>query len=274
MPTLVHTVMHRQQGTAHVNGTQLYYETAGIGSALVLIHGHTLDARMWDDQFETFASQYRVIRYDMRGYGRSALPSGAPFSPADDLKALLAHLGIAHAHVLGLSRGGVVAIDFALMYPHMTDTLIVADTALREFPWQAFGVFTEAVKSAAADDGIEAARQCWQQGALFAPALEQPQVAVRLALMVGEYSGWHWLNQEPVRVLQPPPTEQLGTIDMPTLVIVGERDLPEFQAIAELLHQRVPHATKVVIPGVGHMSNMEAPAQFNALVLEFLAEHG
>lgn len=265
--------MDRQQGTAHVNGTQLYYEMAGTGSALVLIHGHTLDVRMWDDQFETFATQYHVIRYDMRGYGRSALPSDESFSPADDLRALLSYLGIAHAHVLGLSRGGVVAIDFALMYPHMTNTLIVADTALREFPWQAFGAFTEAVKSAAADAGIDAARQCWQQGALFAPAREQAHVAARLAQMVGDYSGWHWVNHEPVRVLQPPPTERLATMEMPTLVIVGERDLPEFQAIAELLHRRVPNATRVVMPGVGHMSNMEDPARFNSLVLDFLAKH-
>jgi 3-oxoadipate enol-lactonase len=73
--------------------------------------------------------------------------------------------------------------------------------------------------------------------------------------------------------LQPPPTEQLATIDMPTLVIVGERDLPDFHAVADLVYQRVPNATKVVMAGVGHMSNMEAPAIFNKLVLEFLAEH-
>ena len=262
-----------QHGTAHVNGTQLYYETAGRGDALVLIHGHTLDVRMWDDQFATFAAHYHVIRYDMRGYGRSALPGDALFSPADDLAALLSYLGIAHAHVLGLSRGGVVAIDFALMYPQVSDTLILADTALREFAFKAFGEFTEAVKSLAASAGIDAARQRWQQGALFAPALEQPRVAARLAQMVGDYSGWHWLHQEPLRVLQPPPTEQLATLDMPTLVIVGERDLPDFQAIADLVHQRVPHATKAVIPGVGHMSNMEDPARFNERVLEFLADH-
>jgi pimeloyl-ACP methyl ester carboxylesterase len=265
--------MQTTQGIAHVNGTQLYYEAAGAGSALVLIHGHTLDIRMWDAQFETFASQYYVIRYDMRGYGRSDLPGTAVFAPADDLNALLSYLGVAHAHVLGLSRGGVVAIDFALAYPSKTHTLIVADTALREFPWQAFGEFTQAVKSAATGSGIDAARQRWQQGALFAPAMEQPQVAARLAQMVADYSGWHWLNQEPVRLLEPPPTQQLDTITAPTLVIVGERDLPEFQAIADLVHQRVPNASKAIMPGVGHMSNMEDPAFFNTLVLEFIAGH-
>lgn len=266
--------MHTRQGTAPVNGTHLYFEIAGEGHPLVLIHGNTLDVRMWEDQIEAFAAKYQVIRYDMRGFGRSALPTTESYRPADDLQALLSFLGVAHAHILGLSRGGVVAIDFALAYPDMIDTLIAVDTALREFPWQAFGELTAAVRSAAATSGIEAARECWQSGALFAAALEQPRIAARLAEMVADYSGWHWLNQEPVRLLEPPPTEQLHTIGAPTLVIVGERDMPEFHAIADLVHQRVPQASKVVMPGVGHMSNMEDPARFNRLVLDFLAEHG
>ena len=266
--------MRTRQGTASVNGTDLYYEVMGEGHPLVLIHGNTLDVRMWEDQVGDFAATYQVIRYDMRGFGRSALPTAEVYAPADDLAALLSYLGIAHAHILGLSRGGIVAIDFALSYPQMTDALVVVDTALREFPWQAFGELTSAVRSAAATSGIDAAREIWKSGALFAAALEQPQVAARLAQMVADYSGWHWLNKEPLRLLEPPPTEQLHTIGAPTLVIVGERDMPEFHAIADLVHQRVPGATKVVMPGIGHMSNMEDPVRFNRLVLDFLAEHG
>jgi len=265
--------MHTSQGIASVNGTHLYYEITGEGHPLVLIHGNTLDVRMWEDQVEAFAANYQVIRYDMRGFGRSALPTAETYAPADDLGALLSFLGLTHAHILGLSRGGVVAIDFALTYPEMTDTLVVVDTALREFPWQAFGELTAAVRSAAATSGIEAARACWKSGALFAPALAHPQIAARLGQMVADYSGWHWLNQEPVRLLEPPPTEQLHTIAAPTLVIVGERDMPEFHAIADLVHQRIPRASKVVMPGIGHMSNMEDPARFNRVVLDFLARN-
>lgn len=263
--------MRTTQGTASVNGTQLYYEIAGEGHPLVLIHGNTLDVRMWDDQVDAFAAKYQVIRYDMRGFGRSALPTNEAYAPADDLQALLSFLGVAHAHILGLSRGGIVAIDFALTYPAMTDTLIVVDTGLREFPWQAFGALTAAVRSAAATSGIDAARECWKSGALFAAALEHPRIAERLTQMVADYSGWHWVNQEQLRLLEPLPTEQLHTISAPTLVIVGERDMPDFHAIADLVHQRVPQSSKVVMPGVGHMSNMEDPARFNRLVLDFLA---
>jgi len=119
-----------KHGFADVNGTRLYYEMAGSGPALVLIHGHTLDTRMWDDQFEPFARDYRVIRYDQRGYGKSAPPTAESYSPADDLMALLRYLGLSSAHILGQSRGGAGAIDFALTYPEATTTLIAVDAVL------------------------------------------------------------------------------------------------------------------------------------------------
>src|SRR6266540_3962879 len=102
--------MNEKSGYAKVNGTRLFYEVAGSGHPLVLIHGHILDRRMWDDQFAVFARRFRVLRYDMRGYGRSALPMGEPYHAVDDLKALLDYLGIARTYVLGLSKGGIVAI--------------------------------------------------------------------------------------------------------------------------------------------------------------------
>ncbi len=259
------------QGFADVNGTRLHFEVAGSGTPLVLIHGNTLDLRMWDDQFQDFAARYQVVRYDMRGYGQSALPTTEPYAPADDLMALLHHLGLKHAHILGLSRGGVVAIDFALTFPRATDSLIAVDSGVRGYPWEAFGTFSAQVRATALTSGIGAARQHWLEGALFAPALEQPQVAGRLKEMVTGYSGWHWLNNETLRIPDPLPVDRLDIIDKPTLVIVGERDIPDFQAAADIIGQRIPDAVKVVIPGVGHMSNMENPARFNEIVLDFLA---
>jgi pimeloyl-ACP methyl ester carboxylesterase len=266
--------MKSTEGTAHVNGAQLHYAIAGEGPALVLIHGNTLDTRMWDDQVAAFAEQYRVIRYDMRGFGQSAPPTGEPYTPADDLAALLAYLGEERAHILGLSLGGAVATEFVLAYPDITETLILADAGLREFQWRDYGEFSAAVRNEAVDAGVEAARRRWLAGALFAPALEQPQVAQRLRQMVDDYSGWHWLNRDSWQPTEPPVTEQLDSIDTPTLVIIGERDMPEFHEIAELVHQRAPGAVKAIVSGVGHMTNMEAPQAFNTLVLDFLAGQG
>ena len=117
-----------------VNGTHLYYERAGTGHPLVLIHGFTLNTQMWEDQFAVFAQHYQTIRYDMRGFGRSALPAEEPFTAVDDLRALLDALGVSRTFVLGLSLGGSVAIDFALAYPERTSALVLVDPALRGWP--------------------------------------------------------------------------------------------------------------------------------------------
>jgi pimeloyl-ACP methyl ester carboxylesterase len=265
--------VHLKHGFADVNGTRLYYEMAGSGPALVLIHGHTLDTRMWDDQFEPFARDYRVIRYDQRGYGKSALPTAESYSPADDLMAVLRYLGLSSAHILGQSRGGAGAIDFALTYPEATTTLIAVDAVLRGFQWTSFGTSLAEIHSAGRTSGVEAARQRWLGDALFAASLENPRVAPRLKQIVGAYSGWAWVNNEPLRPLDPPSIQQLDKIRIPTLVVVGDRDVPDFLAIADILHQRIPNASKVVMAGVGHMSNMEDPELFNRIVLSFLSSN-
>lgn len=266
--------MRGRSGYADVNGTRLYHEVAGSGLPLVLIHGFTLDIRMWDDQFGTFARYYRVICYDVRGFGKSALPvPGESYSHTDDLRALLEHLGVAEACVLGLSMGGGIAIDFALACPEMTRALIPVDSGLEGYPLPPdVAASLESIAVAARESGVEAARRLWLDHPVFEPAFERPDVASRLVRMVSDYSGWHWLNDDPVRVLDPPAAQQLGRIGVPTLVIVGERDLPGCHAIADTVGQKVPNARKVVLPGVGHMASMEDPDAFNEVVLSFLSE--
>jgi len=265
--------MQKEAGSAEVNGTRLYYEVAGSGDPLVLIHGMTLDTRMWDDQFEPLAHQYRVVRYDVRGFGKSALPTaGTPYAHTDDLKALLNHLDIARAFILGLSMGGGIAIDFAVAHPEATEALIPVDSRLNGWqPDSEFAAYLSAVRARAGEAGIQAARDAWIYSAMFKPALENQTVASRLVQIIGDYSGWHWVNDNPLRTPDPPAAQRLHTIRVPTLIVIGEQDVPDCQAIAETLHQRIPNARKMVMARVGHMSNMEAPERFNALVSDFLA---
>ena len=165
------------QGFAHVNGTSLYYEVAGTGQPLVLIHGFSLDTRMWNDQVEVFAEQYQVIRYDLRGFGQSALPTTVPYSHPDDLHALLAYLGIDQAFILGLSLGGAVAVDFAVTYPDATAALIATDAALiGGYTWVE-GRPSAGLRKQAQQAGLEAAKAFWLHHPLFAPAREKPAVA-------------------------------------------------------------------------------------------------
>ena len=142
-------------GYADVNGTRLYYELAGEGHPLLLIHGFTLDTRMWDDQFDAFAQRYQVIRYDVRGFGRSAVPTHEPYSHHDDVKALLDYLDIAHAHILGHSMGSGIATDFVLAYPEMADSLISVGTVVHGLDWlPEFRAFFRSLFEAASAEGV------------------------------------------------------------------------------------------------------------------------
>jgi pimeloyl-ACP methyl ester carboxylesterase len=262
-----------QRGFAHTPGGHLFYEVAGAGPPLFLIHGFALDTRMWDDQADAFAAQYQVIRYDSLGFGRSSLPTG-PYVPVDDQAALMDHLGIERAHILGLSRGGGIAIDFALAYPTRTLSLIPVDAILHGHRMVAFGNDLRSVWSLGKQAPLEIVKERWLSLPLFAPAMAQPNVAARLRQMTDDYSGWHWLHRDQGRAVEPPAAERLANITAPTLVIVGERDLPDFHLVADRLAHEIPHARKAVLPGVGHMSNMEDAVVFNRTVLNFLIQQG
>lgn len=264
--------MQIDKGFADVNGTRLYYEVAGSGHPLVLMYGFSLDTRMWDGQFEVFAQQYRVLRYDARGFGQSALPTKANENHSDDLRALMNDLGLDSAHLVGLSMGGRNAINFALDYPDATDTLLLADAGVEGFP-RTEASPTVATMSHAKRYGLDSAKAFWLRHALFAPAHENQSVASQLRQMVEDYSGWHWLNATSLDASGLPAVKRLHMIEVPTLVIVGERDLPDYHDMAETMATQIPDAKKIVIPKVGHLSNMEASESFNELVLEFFAAY-
>src|SRR5216684_3865761 len=130
-----HMLEYIQSGFAEVNGTTLYYEVAGQGHPLVLNHGWLGNQRFWDDQFEAFAQHFKVVRYDIRGFGDSGKRKRGmePFSMERDLRGLLQFLGIEKTFLLGLSMGGALAIDFTLQYPEMVDALVTVAAGLSGF---------------------------------------------------------------------------------------------------------------------------------------------
>jgi pimeloyl-ACP methyl ester carboxylesterase len=258
---------------ANVNNTSLYYELSGpqSGHHLVLIHGASLDTRMWDPQVEAFSRHYRVLRYDIRGYGRSVPPDPhAPFRHHDDLHALLDHLSIFQAHILGLSLGAAIALEFAFAHSPYVTSLVLAAPVLWGHQWSE-SVDTSNIWEAGHTRGIEAARALWLAHPLFASALRNPLAAAPLTRIVGDYSGWHWANDDPGLLPDPLAITALESITMPTLIIVGEHDLPDYRAISQTLSSRLPNCTLITLPNAGHMSNMEAPASFNTSVLTFLS---
>lgn len=256
-----------------VQDGQLYYEIAGEGPPVVLLHGFSLDTRMWDVQMAALTQAYTVIRYDRRGFGRSALPV-ATYAHVADLHALLEHLQISRAALVGLSRGGSVALEFALTYPTQIEKLALVDSVLGGYRWSdEYRALDKTVWDTARAQGITAGKVAWLAHPIFAPALAQPAVGEQFRAMVQDYTGWHFLNRDPEQRLDPPAAQRLQEIHCPTLVVVGELDLPDFQQIANLLHTGIAVAQKVVLSGVGHLASMEAAVQFTELACAFLAHH-
>ena len=252
------------------DGGQLCYSTAGTGEPVVLIHGFSLDAAMWDPQWRLLQKEFRVIRYDLRGFGGSTVPMG-PYSHCDDLLGLLDLLAARPAHIVGLSMGGRVALRFALEQPACVRSLTLLDTALDGHAWSdEWTRRMDAIVAAARGGDVAAARRLWLADQLFAPAKLGPRLAVELTAMVERYSGWHWWNPDPVHRPVSPAIRELANVTAPTLVLVGELDLPDFQSIARRLAAEIPRATLCTIAGAGHMTNMEAPAAVNDLLLAHL----
>jgi pimeloyl-ACP methyl ester carboxylesterase len=259
-----------------VGGTHLCYDLQGTGPAVVFLHGFSLDLRMWDPQVPAFLSKHRILRYDLRGFGRSDLPDPeVPFRSTEDLRRLLMALGLSRVHLVGLSAGGAVALEFAIEHPEIVERLVLVDSALAGFAWDP--KLTEAwdrVDAVARTSGVAAARQLWLDDDLFGTARKIPELRARLEEILAQYSGWGWLHESPGEPMDPPASRRLGDVRARTLVLIGEHDLPDFHRIARALGERIPSAKLVTVPGAGHMLNMEAPEEFNRLVLEFLDAPG
>jgi pimeloyl-ACP methyl ester carboxylesterase/creatinine amidohydrolase/Fe(II)-dependent formamide hydrolase-like protein len=259
-------------GFAPVNGTRLFYEVKGTGPAVVLIHGGQLDCRMWDDQFAAFSRDFRVIRYDVRGYGGSSQPDML-YSDADDLAGLLDYLGIDKAHIVGLSLGGRIAIDLAVTHPARVRSLTLAGPGLSGYEPPG-GTETDLrmwnIIKAARDEGPEKATALWLSDPFMAPAMEQARLAPGLRRIARE-NAHCWLGNPLLqRPSKPPAAARLGEIQIPTLLVIGDRDVPQIKATAETLEKGIKGSTKVMVAGAGHMVNMEKPAAFNEAVLSFL----
>lgn len=261
-------------GYVDVEGARIYYEEAGQGAPVVLIHGGFLDRRMWDGQFERLAQRFLTIRYDVRGHGLSRTDS-VSFADHEDLHRLLESLEVPRATVVGLSLGGLIATDFALAYPEMVSALVLVGTGLSGYSFEGddLQTYSEDLTTAFETGGFPAAIEVFTRYWCDGPQREPSQVdgAVReKVLTMLEGSGERWRYWQLGRQLEPPAVDRLTEIGVPTLVLVGGIDMPVIGEIADLIVAQVPSAQKVVIPEVAHMVNMEKPDEFNERLLQFL----
>jgi hypothetical protein len=182
-------------------------------------------------------------RYDIRGFGRSSPVGAESYSSVDGLRELLRYLNTECTTVIGLSMGGGIASAFAVAYPNSTRALVLVDALVWGYQGSAeWGDFLAEVRRTAREDGVAAARERWLSHEMFVGARAQPRVIGRVRDIAADSSGWHWLNRDPERELNPPTIERIGDIQVPTLVVVGERDAPDFLNTADVLAEQIPRA--------------------------------
>lgn len=230
---------------------------------------------MWDGQFAAFTERFRVMRYDLRGVGRSTMPAG-PFSHHDDLRQLLQTLDIEQAHLAGLSMGAGIAIDFALTYPEMVDRLVL--TAVLGPPPFSQGLRDgwTAAEAAFESEGLtgvnEVEMRMWVDGPQRGPDGVDAAMRAFVAEMNIDVLRREEESQGSPAQLDPPAAMRLADISASTLVIAGTGDQPDVLAYCDTLAAEIPNARLESIPEVAHMVNLETPDRFTKLVVNFLAE--
>lgn len=261
-------------GYAAVNGTSFYYETAGSGAPLVLIHAGIADRRMWSGQMEAFARHFKTIRYDARGYGRTKMGTGR-HSRSADLHGLLQALDLDQAILLGSSQGGTAALDFALEFPEMVRNLVLVSTVPSGYPLEGepppkLLQFLSAYQQLDSDRAAELATQVWFDGPGRSPEQVSPDLRGQVCDMMREVLAAGSLDLTEESLVERPAVDRLGEIRVPTLVITGDQDDLSVLAAGEFLASGILNADRAVIPGGAHLLNVEKAEEFNRAVLGFL----
>jgi pimeloyl-ACP methyl ester carboxylesterase len=265
-------VMGHETSTIDVDGRMIAYERAGSGPPLVLLHGGLSDHREWRGQIDGLADAYTVIAWDTPGAGGSAdMPPTARMPDfADALAGFIHALGIDRPHVLGLSWGSTLALELFNRHRDLPRSLVLTaayagwagslspevvrqrlETSLRDIEQMSPEAFVRTWVPSLFTAGTREGTIEWYVGVMadFHPTGVAPML--------------HAIAEADLRPVLP-------TIDVPTLLLYGELDQRSPLEVADAMHTAIPASELKVLPGVGHMSNLEAPAAFNAAVRDFL----
>jgi pimeloyl-ACP methyl ester carboxylesterase len=259
------------------DGAHLNYEIAGDGPTVTLIHPGLWDMRTWDREFETFADAgYRVLRYDVRGYGRSSRPEpGVPSSHVRDLHALLEAEEVTQTGIVGCSMGGGIDIDYALEHPERVWGLVLVATGLGGFESTEEEDDWWAERDAPIEAAIEAgdlARAQELRLEIWAPLGTDDERGARIREIAFDNLHELTMDESGGEQLDPPAAHRLAEIDVPTLILEAEHDPPDMKRLADFLAREIMGSRKVVVEGADHVVNLRQPERFEELVLPFLAE--
>lgn len=258
------------------NGIQISFDDTEFGSSkipVIFLHAHGLNRSMWDYQKQALRGGHRLVTYDLRGHGRSEKPPTG-YGMEDEVKDLTDLMEIVkarRAHLIGLSRGASIALSFAAAHPNRAVS-VIAMGAGYDYPRVAPDFVDQRLTTVATlrAEGLRAAKAYWMSLPIFAPAMEKEEIAARIDELMLSYTGAHWLDPNPPDGA--PLLDVVSSISAKTLIMVGDRDLPGFQTCADELAGKIPGVEKQVIPGVGHLMNLEAPEVVTEAITGFLVK--
>ena len=243
----------------------------------MLLHEGICDSRMWDPQWEKLTRSHRVLRFDFRGYGRSPLEPGS-YSGARDAIDLLDRHGFERAAIVGVSLGGRIALEIALAAPERVAALVLVGPGLPGHDWSeemkaTWGEEEAALRAGDVDGAVEVCLRAWVDGPRREPGDVDPEVRARVAEMQRRAFELQLpVEEDEEELLVEDVAERLAEIRAPTLVLTGEEDQPDIQAIADRLASEIPGARRATIANTAHVPSMERPEEFDELVLGFLEE--
>lgn len=250
-------------------GARLYVERMGMGDPVVLIHGNFVSMRMWNSQLP-LAKSFDLIRYDVRGFGRSPLVGGR-YSDEADLAALLNALSLDSAHLVGSSMGGAIALDFALRYPGRVRSMVIVPGGISgweppDWMMEGWDEFEAALKAG----DVDRATDTIMAFPPMRPLEARPALHREMATMIRQHRwGEDWDAVETDK-LQPPAARRLAETSAPTLVLSGSLDDAAFRELGDRMAREMPNAERLVIDGGSHSIHMEFPDEFNQAITEFI----
>ncbi|EJN58796.1 alpha/beta fold hydrolase [Halogranum rubrum] len=263
-----------ETGYVVVDDTRLHYRTAGEGEAVVFLHAGVADSRLWNRQLETFADQYRVVVYDLRGYGKSELPP-QPYAHYRDLELLLDTLNVGTAHFVGASMGGSVVLDFALVNPDRVQSLTLVAPAVGgyEFTDEATLAGWEAAETAYEAGEFDRAADIESEMWLAGPTRTLDDVDSECRELVQTMLRQHYdldTAEAAEEGLNPPAVGRLDELAVPVLVVSGTLDTPDMAAITARLERELADVRCETVDDAAHLPSLERPDEFDELLASFL----
>jgi pimeloyl-ACP methyl ester carboxylesterase len=255
------------------HGGRLWYEIAGEGPVVTLVHPGLWDSRTWDREFEAWSERFRVLRYDLRGYGRSSRLDGGAYSHVRDLVALLDHVGIARTALVGCSMGGAIALDTTLEHPDLIAALVLVAPGLGGFEeseaeeawWDdRAGPIEAAIEAGDIEEAERLRLEIW------APLGTEDEAGRRIRDIAFDNLHEVTMDESGEEELDPPAAARLADVAVPTLVLIAEHDPPDMRRIGATLLAGIPGATGGTIEGADHVVNVRQPERFDEAVRPFL----